>query len=95
MLCILENALLKGYFNLYYTAPSTIRVSYFSNFLYRNPDNIHTFSKKHNPVLNPTDGRGDAQYEVVTIDTATSHVSPSIPPPPQPTDGDVVYEQVH
>ena len=62
--------------------------------MYRNPDNICTFSKESNPVLRPTDGGGDAQYEVVNIDTATSHVPPSIPPPPQPTDGDVVYEQV-
>ena len=64
--------------------------------MYRDPDNIRTFSKKHNPVLlKPTDGGADAQYEVVTMDTATSHVPPSIPPPPQPTDGDVVYVQVH
>ena len=55
--------------------------------LFRNPV---ISGKKPNPVLRPTNGGGDAQYEVVTIDT-TSHVPPSIPP----TDGDIVYEQIH
>ena len=59
--------------------------------LFRNPDNIR---KKPNPVIRPSDGGGDAQYESVAIDTTTPHVPPSLPPPPQPTDGDVVYEQI-
>ena len=39
----------------------------------------------------------NSDYELVATNrtTATPHVPPSIPPPPQPTDGDVVYEQVH
>lgn len=45
---------------------------------------------------NQSDGGTDAHnsdYELVA--TVTPHDPPSIPPPPQPTDGDVVYEQVH
>ena len=61
-------------------------------FFFRNPDNICTSNKKPNPVLRPTDGGAGAQYELAT---ATPHIPPSIPPPPQPTDGDVVYEHVH
>ena len=87
---MLENEHIKCY-TLDYKISSAIRVNNFSNTLFRNPV---ISGKKPNPVLRPTDGRGDAQYEVVTIDT-TSHVPPSIPPPSQPTDGDVVYEQIH
>ena len=52
--------------------------------IFKNPDDIF---KKPNPVIRPTNGGADAQY-------TTPHVPSSIPPPPQPTDGDVVYEQV-
>ena len=59
------------------------------NTLFRN---ICAPNKKKYPLLKPTDGGADAQYE---SDVATPHVRSSILPPPQPTDGDVVYEQVH
>ena len=73
-----------------------VLITFLITFLHRNPDNICTFSKNPNPVLDrPNNGGGDDEYEVVTIDTTTPHVPPSIPPPPQPTDGDVVYEQIH
>ena len=60
----------------------------------RNPEKIctRTSNKKPNPA---TDGGADAQYEIISIGTAIPHVTPSIPPPPQPTDGDVVYEHIH
>ena len=49
-------------------------------------------NKKQHPLLKPTGRGADAQYE---SDVATPRVSSSILPPPQPTDGDVVYEQVN
>ena len=59
------------------------------NTLFRN---ICAPNKKQHPLLKPTGGGADAQHE---SDVATPRVSSSILSPPQPTDGDVVYEQVN
>ena len=59
------------------------------NTLFRN---ICAPNKKQYHLLKPTGGGADAQYE---SDVATPSLRSSVLPPPQPTDGDVVYEQVH